>query len=134
MENIKNLDYFYSVSTMMNGDVHYEINCDDNKCIMKYKPQRFSMEEAKEYEITKEDLLKIEEILTKYKVYKWDDFNKSDTRVLDGNSFHFYVTYGDNIRISASGYMMYPKNYREVKKELEDILLKYVQEGDFKYE
>ncbi|MBQ3306583.1 MAG: hypothetical protein IJG68_00160 [Bacilli bacterium] len=121
IENIKSLEYFYTTGYYINADVRYNIEC-EKSCILKIKPQGKSNEEQEEYELSEETLKQIEDLLNKYQVSEWDGFNKTDSRVLDGNSFHFYVTYEDGKSISASGYMSYPKNYGIVTKELERIL------------
>ena len=59
----------------------------------------------------------IEDILNKYKVGKWNNFKKSDKRVLDGNSFDLCIK-ANNVHIDASGYMKWPKNYNKVKNSL----------------
>ena len=77
----------------------------------------------KKKEITKKEVKKIENILKKYEVYKWDGFNKSDQNVLDGNSFDISIILKNKETIRAYGYMKYPNNYREVKNELDNIFM-----------
>lgn len=124
--NITKLHLSYSTSTMMYGNVIYDIEYKDDKYNIHIKPNMVPDEEAIETEISKEDMLKVEEILNKYKVYKWDGFQKSDKYVLDGNSFSFYVYFDEDKDIHASGYMMYPDDYGKVEGELESIFKKYI--------
>ena len=124
IENIKYLHFGYSTGTMINAYVSYDLSYKDGKYIVKIKPNGKSEEEVKEREITKKEVKKIEEIVEKYEVYKWDGFNKSDPNVLDGNSFNMSITLKEGKIISASGYMKYPNNYREVKDELDDLFMK----------
>ena len=42
--------------------------------------------------------------------------------VLDGDSFSINIKYSGDKRVDASGYMMWPKNYREVKQFLDKEL------------
>ena len=126
--NITKLHLSYSTSTMMYGNVIYEIELKDNKYNLHIKPNMVPDEDAIETEISKGDMLKIEEILNNNKVYKWDGFQKSDKYVLDGNSFSFWVYFDDEKDIHASGYMMYPDNYGKVETELENIFKKYYKE------
>lgn len=123
--NIIKLHLSYSTSTMMYGNVIYEIEYKDNKYNLHIKPNMVPDEEAIDTEISKEDMQKIEEILNKHKVYKWDGFQKSDKYVLDGNSFSFWIYFDEDKDIHASGYMMYPDNYGNVESELENIFKKY---------
>lgn len=115
------LDFGYSTSTAMNGNVSYNINCND-KCILTIKPNNISEENKQEVELDKKTISKIIDILNKYDVFNWDGFKKSDLDVLDGNSFHMYLTIQNKKNISASGYMMYPKNYGKVENELNNLL------------
>ncbi len=120
IKELKSLDFFYTNGYAYNADVSYKIECDE-ECLLIVKPYLKGEEESITVKISNEDIKKIEEILRKYEVGKWNGFSKSDQNVLDGDSFHFYVTFKDNTKISASGYMMYPTNYGKVEKELEEI-------------
>lgn len=121
IENIKYLHFGYSTGNMINANVSYELSYKDGKYIARVKPNGKSEEETIEKEITKKQIKKIEEIIKKYEVYKWDGFNKSDPYVLDGNSFNMSITLKEGKIVSASGYMKYPNNYREVKNELDNF-------------
>ena len=79
--NITKLHLSYSTSTMMNGNVIYDIYLKDDKYMLHIKPNMIPEEEGINAEITKEDILQIEDILNKYKVYKWNGFQKSDPYV-----------------------------------------------------
>ena len=63
----------------------------------------------------------MQEIFNKYEVYKWNWFNKNNKDVLDGDSFSFNLSTIDNGDITAHGYMSWPKNYSEVKSELDNL-------------
>lgn len=117
---ITNFRLFYTQGYSINSDISYEIECSD-KCLALIKPYGISNEDKKILEINDEFLSKIEEIIKKYNVLKWDGFNKSDRDVLDGDSFSFSAKFDDGTTISASGYMMYPDNYRQVRDELDSL-------------
>ena len=123
IENIKYLNFGYSTGTMMNAYVSYNIEYKDNEYKVSIKPNMVSDEDKKIIIMTKKDVKRIIDILNKYTVYKWDGFRKSDHNVLDGDSFNLTVRYNDDKSISASGYMMWPKNYREVQGELDSIYI-----------
>lgn len=130
--NIKSISYlrfFYTQGYAINSDVSYEINCDD-KHTVKIKPYGKSEEEAIELVIDANTLNKIMDVLNKYKVVKWDGFNKSDRDVLDGDSFSFTLTYNDGINIYASGYMSWPENYRNVRDEFDNIFKEIENDRD----
>ena len=45
--------------------------------------------------------------------------------------FLFSINMKDGKSISASGYMKWPTNYGNVKKELKEIFDSFIREGDF---
>ena len=130
INEIKHMHFSYSTGTMINSYVTYELTFKDGKYIAKIKPNGISTEETQEKEITKKQVKQIENILKKYEVNKWNGFDKSDPNVLDGNSFHISISFKDGLNISASGYMKYPKNYREATSELDNIFMKMYTEKD----
>ena len=132
ISDIKSLHFGYTTGTMINSSVSYDLNYKDNKYIAIIKPNNISEEEAITTEISSKDIEKIIEILKKYNVQKWNGFNKHDPDVLDGNSFSISIYFKNNDSIIASGYMMYPNNYREVKEEFDDIFLKYYDKDTIK--
>ena len=98
--------------------VHYSIDYKDNKYMATIQKNGVSEEDAKVVEISKSEVKKLEDILNKYEVGKWDGFHKIDKNVLDGHSFSLSLRTFDDNSISASGYMRWPKNYREVRDSL----------------
>lgn len=125
IKNIKHLRYSYTGGYAMYAYTIYEIDFKDGNYYLTIKPNGVPDEEKQEVKMKKEDIKKIEDILNKYNVSFWDGFNKTDKNVLDGNSFSFTLDYDENKTIHAYGYMMYPKNYREVKTELIDLFSNY---------
>lgn len=122
IENINHLRFSYSTGYHMNAYVIYEIDLVDGKYIAKIKPTDIEEEKTKEIEISKEKVKELEKELNKYHVSRWDGFNKSDKNVLDGDSFSISIRMNNDNNISASGYMMWPNNYREVKNYLDTTL------------
>ncbi len=129
IESISSLSFYYTNGYAINSDIRYEIDCKD-KCIAIVKPYGKSDDEKIEVEINKETLNEIIDVLNKYDVIKWNGFSKSDHDVLDGDSFSMHFTYNDGKRVSASGYMMWPENYREVQKELDSIFKEIENDRD----
>lgn len=127
--NINKVYFTYSTGNYMNASVSYELICKD-KCMLSFKDDGVSYEDAKEYEVDKKILKEIEIILKQYHVARWDNFHKYDKNVLDGNSFSFRVCFENDQEIEANGYMKWPKNYQEVKKELNEIFLNYMRDDE----
>ena len=112
--SIKNFEYHYTINNSSNNSVRYKVECND-KCNITINDRK----EKKEYEISKEYLKELEEILTKYSVYRWNGYNKVNKKVKDGKSFTLKVTLENNKTIKAHGYMSYPNNYKLVKEEID---------------
>lgn len=121
VSDIKHMRLHYTKGYAMNADVSYEIDCADGECALTYKPYGISEEDAKQKKLDSDTVKKIEEILTKYEVARWDGFHKNDKNVLDGDSFSFSLTTKDGSNISASGYMKWPENYGEVVTEFDSL-------------
>ena len=126
VSDIKSLSFSYTQGYMVNSDVRYELDCKE-ECILLYKPYGVSHDEAKKYRINDNMMLEIESLLNKYEVSKWNGFHGNDKNVLDGDSFGFYVYMKNGDKIESSGYMSWPRNYGEVKSELESIFGKIVK-------
>lgn len=121
IENITHLRFSYTTGYHMNASVSYEIDLIDDKYILKVKPTDIPEEETKEYILSKEKVLEIENKLNEYHVSRWNNFHKNNQYVLDGDSFSINIKSND-LEISASGYMMWPNNYREVRSYLDTTL------------
>ncbi len=123
---IKDIDYFsfsYTNGYAINSNVLYELNYKDYKYIAIIKPNEVS-EEDKKTVVVKEDTIKrIEDVLKKYNVQNWNNFSKFDKNVLDGDSFTLNIKLKNGQTINANGYMKWPKNYNEVKNELDIIFM-----------
>lgn len=119
ISDITHFYFTYSKGYAMNSYITYQIDKTNNKYIVKIKPYGKSEDEKIEKEISKEDVVKLENMLNKYNVYKWDGFHKTDKNVLDGDSFSCTINTESDVRVSASGYMMWPENYRNVVSELD---------------
>lgn len=120
IENTKSFSMFYTMGYAINSDIRYNYELKDNEYHVYVKPYGIDDEERTEVVVNNDFIKRIEEVLNKYEVYKWDGFHKNDPGVLDGDSFSISITMDDK-EISASGYMMYPEHYREVREELDNI-------------
>lgn len=124
ISNIKEMRFTYTTGNYVNANVLYEIKCHNNNCTATIKPSGIPEEESIKKEINKNIMNKIEKLLNKYKISKWNNFDKSDKNVLDGNSFYISITMENNKTITANGYMKWPKNYAKVKNELDEMFNK----------
>ena len=118
--NIKRFEYYYNKGNAIDSNAHYLVEC-ESLChvVIKF----YEVHDSYEIDIDKKELAKLHKILIDYNINKWNGFNKNDKRVLDGNAFDLYVLDDKGQRIQASGYMRYPSNYKQVKKELEEFFI-----------
>lgn len=119
IKDIKSFYYGTADGTAMYDGVRYDIDYEDGKYIATIQKRGQSEEEAKKVEISKDKVKELEDILNKYNVGSWDGFSRHDKNVLDGSSFSLSVNCFDDTSVSASGYMIWPNNYKEVRGSLE---------------
>lgn len=119
--SIKSMHLSYSNGWSAYSYTRYDLEKRDDGYYVEIKPYGYSDDEMQEVKLSKKDINKIIEVLNKYNVVKWNGFHKSDQGVLDGDSFSFSLHTEDDIDVSASGYMRWPDNYRNVRDELGEI-------------
>ena len=124
ISEIDHFDFGYQVGNYMNGTVKYEIKYEEDKWYAYIKPNEVAEESATKIEIKEDKVKELENILKEYKIGKWNGFQKSDKHVLDGHSFHLYVWFKDKTSIHASGYEMYPSNYKEFRNKMDEFFKK----------
>lgn len=123
VSEIIHLSFSYTQGYSINSNIVYTLEYRNDKYIATVKPYGISNEESREI-VVKEDFVKeVEDVLNKYEVASWDGFNKSDKYVLDGDSFSFSTSFKDDKSISAHGYMSWPKNYYNVRNELDELFM-----------
>ena len=121
VSDLKSFSFSYSTGTMIYARVRYEISLKNNKYSVTIYQNGVSDDEIKEFTVSEDFISKLEEILNKYEVSKWDGFDKSNKYVLDGNSFSLNVYFMDDKNVNASGYEEWPSNYNNVRSELDNL-------------
>lgn len=124
ISNIKSFTFSYTAGYAVNSYVRYEVNLKDDKYVVTIKPLHQSEDNLKVITVDNSFMINLEKVLNKYEVSKWNGFNKTNNNVLDGDSFHLSIVMKDGESISSSGYMAWPKNYGEVKVELDNLFNK----------
>ena len=125
IKNIKSFSFTYTNGYSAYSYTYYYVSCNE-KCLASIKPNDVPEEEKIEVEIQQETIDKLQDILIKYDVAKWNGFNKNDKSVLDGDSFSINIKMDNEKIITAHGYMKWPKNYSSVKKEIDELFEKYI--------
>ena len=95
------------------GNTSYQADLVDGQTEVRIKPYGIPDDDALEVKMDASFMDKITEICKKYDVGKWNGFDKSDTGVMDGSSFHLLAIMDNGKEISASGYEVYPDNYSD---------------------
>ena len=121
IKGLRNFHYSTVDGMAIEDGVIYNIDYENGKYIAKIKNNGENSDDAKKVEISKYKVKKLESILNKYRVGSWNGFRGNNKDVLDGSSFDLYIKLEDNTKIDASGYMKWPKNYREVREEVESF-------------
>ena len=121
IKNIKSFTYSGNRGNMINANYSYIIKLNDGKYIASIK--KWGEEKPIDLEISKEKLEELESILRKYKVNRWNGFEKNNKYVLDGDGFYLGIALTTGEDINASGYMMYPNNYAKVSADLDKFFL-----------
>ena len=124
IKDIKSFSFDTVDGMAINAGVKYSIKLEENKYIATIRKNGKSEEDETKKEIFNEKVKELENILNKYNVSKWNGFNKSNKNVLDGHSFSLSIKLGDDSYVSASGYMRWPKNYKNVRNELKEFFEK----------
>lgn len=121
-DNIKHIHFSYSTGNMMYANVSYDIDLEKEGYVATIKSDRVSDEAAKKVNIDKKAVEKLVNELNKYNITSWNGFKKSDKNVLDGDSFSLSIQTKNDEWIEASGYMMWPKYYSEVKGVFDSVI------------
>ena len=78
--------------------------------------------------ITREPILKeLGAIAGKYRLDRWDGFDKTDKRASDGSSFTLHITLADGGTISAHGSNRFPDNYSAAAQEIRAVFEEFVR-------
>ena len=116
--DISAFSFTYTQGCMINSYACYQLNWRDGGYVASVKPVNEPDAATKVISVSDEFARKLEKLLTDYQVGKWDGFQKMDQRIDDGKSFNLVVLFRDESRISARGYMRWPKNFRDVKNQI----------------
>ena len=126
IESIEHFSFYYSQGYAINSDIRYYLDC-ETSCIAKVKPYGIDYDDMKEIEVDLDFNKELMRILNKYEVIKWDGFDRVAKDVLDGDSFSLYLKANDDIKVNASGYMLWPDNFKEVRDELNNLFNKLIE-------
>lgn len=69
-------------------------------------------------DMTETEAEELAAIVRKQDMNRWNGFDKTDRRALDGTGFDLTIRYADGQVLSASGSNAFPKGYREARDEI----------------
>lgn len=118
--NIVYLSLNYSTGTENGSNIDYTLKYDNEQYIVQIKPNG-AIDTYDTFIVDADFMKRLIEILIDNHVEKWNGFNKSDKRVLDGNRFQLTIINHEEIYLEASGYEKWPTNYQEVRSELDNL-------------
>ena len=121
VSDIVQFEFNYTYGNYSGAFVEYILLKGDNEYGVSLKMRGGDEHNRNEFAVDGDTVKKLEEILNRYNVSRWDNFSRSNKHVLDGNSFSFSLKTGSGDSISAHGYMSYPRHYAEVRKELDEF-------------
>ena len=114
---------FGESGTYMGAGFDYEYEKTDGKETLIIRIDGVRKEDALKHDAPEGFARELFRITEELRLHRWDGFDGCDKRVLDGRSFHFYVTFADGKRISANGYMKFPKGYGEACNAFDGLFL-----------
>lgn len=123
LNDIVHFNFRYTYGNYRGAFVEYIVLKGDTEYGVSLKLRGDDEDNRVEFSVDADTVKRLEDILNTYKVSKWDNFNKSNKHVLDGNSFSLSVKTGSGVSVGAHGYMSYPRNYSEVKQALDDLFV-----------
>jgi len=68
-------------------------------------------------------LQQLADLLNEYDVASWNGFDKNAPDVKDGGDFSITIRNAQQERLDASGYEMWPAQFKEVKQELDSLFM-----------
>lgn len=123
MDQIHYLTFYYSTGSMQFSSVNYMLKEIDGKYSVFISPDGDNPENAFMKIVDKGFVKKVLDVLKKHKVGYWNGFNKNNKLVMDGKGFSLNVRFHSGKAIHAHGYMRWPKNYKEVRSELDSLFM-----------
>ena len=127
-KNNSNISFFkYKYGFGESKYTSYEIKSENGKYRLKYENRENGNVTAKFTYIKKSEVSKIDNIISKYEIDKWDGFDESNNSFLDGSFFELDIKYNNGENVKATGYMKTPDNYETGHNALIDLLESFIK-------
>lgn len=124
ISTVESFHYSYRGGMEADSNDVYDIELIDGEYRAKIKPSGVSDEDALEISIEELDVRALEEIMCTYNVGSWDGFDKSNSFVMDGNSFTLKVDMDGGRSINAHGYANFPNDFYKFSDEIDRVFMR----------
>ena len=112
-----------SGGSYMNSGTTYEAQLKDGKVVVRIRLDEVAEEDAEEFVTDESFLRKLDEIVERNNVKKWNGFSLSNKQVLDGHGFSLTIKMENGEYLSAHSYMAWPDNYSEFSGEVAALFM-----------
>lgn len=112
-----------SGGSYMNSGESYEAELADGKVTVRIRLDGVDEEDAEEFVTDESFLRKLDEIVERNNVKKWNGFSLSNRNVLDGHGFSLSIKMENGEYLTASSYMAWPDHYSEFKGEVAALFM-----------
>ena len=76
------------------------------------------LDEEYALEMTQEDADRLDALVRRCGLWKWNGFDKNDRNVMDGEGFDLTIRYADGKQLEASGDNAFPDGYKAAENEI----------------
>ena len=112
-----------SGGSYMNSGETYEAALKDGTVTVRIRLDGVDDEDAEEFTTDESFLRKLDEIVERNNVKKWNGFSLSNKNVLDGHGFSLSIKMENGEYLSAHSYMAWPDNYSEFCGEVTALFM-----------
>lgn len=117
---------FYHTASFAGGCYCLELTREESGTHL-YAEELFSGGRIVDAMLEDDTLEQLGELAGTYRVDRWDGFDKSNKRVMDGSSFTLSITLADGSTISAHGNNAFPENYSDVSSAVQTLYSKLME-------
>ena len=123
IDDVSYFSFSYTTGLIKDTTVLYKVECNDEgkECTATVKRRGIAEEDAYKTLVDSNFMRKIRNVLVDHNVGKWNNFYKTNSHRLDGDSFTMDIKMINGETIQAHGYMKWPNNYGIVKDEFDKI-------------
>ena len=122
---ISSFEFSYTTGCAVNSRVEYTFKKENGSCTVTILQNGAFEEDRYKTEVPESFEAELSELLRKYRAGAWNGFDKHNRLVLDGNSFSLRAEFQNGKRLSAHGYMRWPRGYRNFRDEADELFMAF---------